>query len=149
MKSFHKFITLNPKYQAGASRAKLVMLGSVRNEQDQERVDELHRLLEELNLVDRVEIHTNVGYATLTEFLGRSKIGIHTMSDEHFGISIIEYMAAGLIPVAHDSAGPKLDIIVPFKNQKTGILRLISVCLYGRKYDGGFWTLIYLKFIFK
>lgn len=33
------------------------------------------------------------------------------MKEEHFGISIVEMMAAGLITIAHDSAGPKLDII--------------------------------------
>ena len=31
-------------------------------------------------------------------------------------------MAAGLIVVAHNSAGPKEDIVVPFKGEKTGFL---------------------------
>lgn len=35
------------------------------------------------------------------------------MWNEHFGICVVEYMAAGLIVVAHDSAGPKSDIVVP------------------------------------
>ena len=34
------------------------------------------------------------------------------MRDEHFGICNVEYMAAGVIPIAHDSAGPKEDIVV-------------------------------------
>jgi len=33
------------------------------------------------------------------------------MKDEHFGISVVEMMAAGLITIAHNSAGPKMDII--------------------------------------
>ena len=33
------------------------------------------------------------------------------MEAEHFGISVVEMLAAGLIVVAHNSAGPKLDII--------------------------------------
>ena len=33
------------------------------------------------------------------------------MEAEHFGISIVEMMAAGVIVVAHNSAGPKTDII--------------------------------------
>lgn len=33
------------------------------------------------------------------------------MEAEHFGISVVEMLAAGLIVVAHNSAGPKQDII--------------------------------------
>jgi alpha-1,2-mannosyltransferase len=33
------------------------------------------------------------------------------MEAEHFGISIVEMLAAGLVVVAHNSAGPKEDII--------------------------------------
>ena len=35
------------------------------------------------------------------------------MVDEHFGICVVEYMAAGAVPVAHASAGPAMDIVVP------------------------------------
>jgi len=35
------------------------------------------------------------------------------MKFEHFGISIVEMMAAGIIVIAHNSAGPKQDIIGP------------------------------------
>lgn len=38
-------------------------------------------------------------------------IGLHTMEYEHFGISLVEMLTAGLIVVAHDSAGPKYDIL--------------------------------------
>ena len=36
---------------------------------------------------------------------------MHTMKHEHFGIAIVELMSSGIITVAHNSAGPKLDII--------------------------------------
>lgn len=39
--------------------------------------------------------------------LGRAKIYLHAMIGEHFGISIVEAMAAGCIPVVHNSGGPK------------------------------------------
>jgi alpha-1,2-mannosyltransferase len=41
------------------------------------------------------------------------------MWNEHFGIAVVELMAAGLITIAHNSGGPKLDIISP---GKTGFL---------------------------
>ena len=34
------------------------------------------------------------------------------MWNEHFGIGVVEMQAAGLITIAHDSGGPKADIIV-------------------------------------
>ena len=34
------------------------------------------------------------------------------MWNEHFGICVVEYQAAGLICVVHDSGGPKQDIVV-------------------------------------
>uniref|UniRef100_A0A915MML7 GDP-Man:Man(3)GlcNAc(2)-PP-Dol alpha-1,2-mannosyltransferase n=1 Tax=Meloidogyne javanica TaxID=6303 RepID=A0A915MML7_MELJA len=43
--------------------------------------------------------------------LENSLIGLHTMWNEHFGISVVEGMAAGVIMVAHNSGGPALDII--------------------------------------
>ncbi|KAF1743218.1 hypothetical protein MXB_2028 [Myxobolus squamalis] len=40
-----------------------------------------------------------------------SLIGLHTMVQEHFGIGIVEMMASGLVVVAHESGGPKRDIM--------------------------------------
>ena len=38
------------------------------------------------------------------------------MWNEHFGIGIVEMMAAGLLVIAHNSGGPKSDIVVPLTN---------------------------------
>lgn len=43
------------------------------------------------------------------------------MRDEHFGIAIVELMASGIITIAHNSAGPKKDIIGTSK-QRIGFL---------------------------
>ena len=37
----------------------------------------------------------NVSHPELRGLLGGAVGGLHTMTDEHFGISIVEYMAAG------------------------------------------------------
>ena len=47
-------------------------------------------------------------------------IGLHAMVNEHFGIGIAEYMAAGLVPVANSSGGPLMDIVVPIDGEITG-----------------------------
>jgi len=41
------------------------------------------------------------------ELLQRAKVYIHCARDEQFGITIVEAMAAGLVPVVHDSGGPR------------------------------------------
>jgi len=37
----------------------------------------------------------NLPYKQLVALMGKASIGIHTMTDEHFGITIVEMMAAG------------------------------------------------------
>merc|ERR1712157_469329 len=42
---------------------------------------------------------------------------------EHFGIGVVEFMAAGAIPIAHNSGGPKSDIVVNWRGeQPVGLL---------------------------
>jgi alpha-1,2-mannosyltransferase len=42
------------------------------------------------------------------------------MWNEHFGIGVVEYQAAGLISVVHDSGGPRADIVVDLGDGATG-----------------------------
>ena len=53
-----------------------------------------------------------------------ASIAIHTMQDEHFGIGIVELLSAGLVVIAHNSAGPKYDILMNRNNsqEKFGFL---------------------------
>jgi glycosyltransferase involved in cell wall biosynthesis len=41
------------------------------------------------------------------ELLGGAKVYVHTAQNEHFGITIVESMAAGCVPVVNDSGGPR------------------------------------------
>ena len=56
---------------------------------------------------DNVDLRTDVTRDDLSVLLGKAKIYLHSMIGEHFGISVIEAMAAGCIPVVHNSGGPK------------------------------------------
>jgi alpha-1,2-mannosyltransferase len=42
-----------------------------------------------------VDWHVDVSWGELKALLGEAVAGLHTMEDEHFGISVVEYMAAG------------------------------------------------------
>lgn len=64
-------------------------------------------LAKHLALDTNVEFKLNVPYSELISEMQKATIGLHTMWNEHFGISIVECMAAGLIMVAHASGGPK------------------------------------------
>ena len=99
----------------GSSSAdlRLVLLGSCRDEGDAALVASLKDLATLLGIGPQVDFVVNGPYATLRDLLSTSSIGIHTMWNEHFGIGVVEMMAAGLITIAHNSGGPKTDIIGP------------------------------------
>ncbi|CAH1118531.1 unnamed protein product [Phaedon cochleariae] len=100
----------------------LVLCGSCRNEEDRRRVKDLQDFSKHLSLENNVEFKVNVPYEDLLEEFQKASIGIHTMLDEHFGISVVEQMAAGLIVVAHRSGGPLLDIIETSEGSRLGFL---------------------------
>ncbi|ORY95334.1 hypothetical protein BCR43DRAFT_492818 [Syncephalastrum racemosum] len=116
-----KLFDAYPRWKADPE-VELVLIGSSRNQGDENRIDDLKRLAEKLGVSARVRFEVNATYDTLVSSLGTAKIGLHTMWNEHFGIGVVEYMAAGLIPVAHNSAGPKLDIVTEYNGQPTGYL---------------------------
>ncbi len=41
------------------------------------------------------------------DILARAKVYVHCAENEHFGITIVEAMASGCVPVVHDSGGPQ------------------------------------------
>jgi alpha-1,2-mannosyltransferase len=119
VEAFKLFLERNP-----TSAARLCMLGSVRDkDEDRAIVEQLQRLIGQYKLEDHVRIVCNVPNDELVrEYYARALIGLHTMRDEHFGIGVVEMMAAGTIVVAHDSAGPREDIVVPYNGHATGLL---------------------------
>lgn len=120
IKSFKKFI--DNQGDKGRQNYKLLLAGSCRNEEDENRVTDLKNLCEELEISSSVEFHLNISFSQLKELLSQSTIGIHTMWNEHFGIGIVEFMAAGVIALAHNSGGPRLDIVTEWKGNETGFL---------------------------
>jgi alpha-1,2-mannosyltransferase len=94
-----------------AKGATLVLIGASRNSEDDERVSALRSLSAELGIRDQVEFKVNVPFSELCEEFGKAKAGLHTMWNEHFGIGVVELMASGVIAIAHDSGGPKFDIV--------------------------------------
>ncbi|MGB8779814.1 MAG: glycosyltransferase [Candidatus Bathyarchaeia archaeon] len=67
----------------------------------------LQKLTEKLGLKDRVKFFPDASRMEMKQILKKAKIYLHTMIGEHFGISIVEAMAMGCIPIIHDSGGAK------------------------------------------
>uniref|UniRef100_A0A8C6QSE9 GDP-Man:Man(3)GlcNAc(2)-PP-Dol alpha-1,2-mannosyltransferase n=1 Tax=Nannospalax galili TaxID=1026970 RepID=A0A8C6QSE9_NANGA len=101
---------------------KLILIGGCRNKDDEFRVNQLRSLSEELGVQEDVEFKINISFDELKNYLSEAAIGLHTMWNEHFGIGIVECMAAGTIILAHNSGGPKLDIVIPHEGHITGFL---------------------------
>lgn len=62
------------------------------------------------------------------------------MKHEHFGIAVVELMSSGIITIAHNSAGPRTDIIGPspkpvgyLAEDQEGYVLLVKTALF--KYE--------------
>ena len=101
--------------------AKLVLVGSVRDSEDATRVYNLRLLAHELKIKDHVDFLCDAPWSEILNRLRSSWVGVNGMWNEHFGIGVVEYQAAGLISVVNDSGGPKYDIVVDCDGGLTGI----------------------------
>ncbi len=91
--------------------SKFIMIGATRGNEDQDLVNELKRTAFDFGISSSVEFWENKPRVEIVQLFSQAKVAIHTMKEEHFGISVVEMMAAGLVTIAHNSAGPMLDII--------------------------------------
>lgn len=134
-----------------AKDAKLILVGSVRDDSDSKRVYQLRLMANELQVKDDVEFHLDAPWPDILKWLSKASIGVNGMWNEHFGIGVVEYQAAGLISVVHDSGGPKRDIVtkidglptglfIPFLPSFNGVILMIEYrlpCINSRRICGG------------
>jgi alpha-1,2-mannosyltransferase len=118
VKALHRLLLAHPEHWG---KVQLVLVGSVRGPEDAKRKEQVRKLAAERGLLasGAVEMPEDVDAVAKRDLLRRAAVGLHTMRDEHFGICVVEYMAAGAVPLAHNSAGPRLDIVVPALTAET------------------------------
>jgi glycosyltransferase involved in cell wall biosynthesis len=76
-------------------------------------VANLRRLEDHAKEYDNIEFYVNLSQTEVRDLLHSSKVFIHTADTEPFGMTIVEAIAAGCVPVVRDSgASPE---IVPFR----------------------------------
>jgi len=83
---------------------RFAMIGLVH---DRNVLQSVLRNIKRLNLVDRVKVLTNVSREDVKKILKSARVYLHTTVGEHFGISIVEGMAMGCLPIVHNSGGVK------------------------------------------
>lgn len=139
LQALYELRTLLIKNEDLWNKVKLIIAGSCRHEEDYVRLKNMQDLSKHLSLENNVEFKVNVSYAELLKLYQSARIGLHTMWNEHFGISIVECMAAGLIMVANRSGGPLLDIVETSEGSQNGYLAVDAVeyatCFYNILYN--------------
>lgn len=124
LRSFARFLEdYNESSQSRGSRPqpKLILIGSVRaSSPDETHIYNLRLLAHELKIRDHTTFICDASWPIVLEHLRHASIGTNAMWNEHFGIGVVEYQAAGLISVVHDSGGPKRDIVVDLGDGRTG-----------------------------
>jgi alpha-1,2-mannosyltransferase len=94
-----------PKIASQASKdIKYAVIGRLYNKAT---LTALESTVKKLDLTDRVKFYPDLPAKQKLELLARAKVYLHTMVGEHFGISIVEAMASGCIPIVHNSGGMK------------------------------------------
>ena len=68
---------------------------------------ELKQMVLSLGLADYITFEINASLDKLLSIIRESRVYFHPMVGEHFGMSILEAMAAGLIPVVTNEGGPR------------------------------------------
>lgn len=122
LQAFARFINSNHKLPSWPDqRPKMILIGSVRDSDDATRVYKLRLLAHELGIKDDVEFVCDATWPQMLEWMRKSSVGTNAMWNEHFGIGVVEYQAAGLISVVNNSGGPKLDIVIEVDGKPTGM----------------------------
>ncbi|TPX78593.1 GDP-Man:Man3GlcNAc2-PP-dolichol alpha-1,2-mannosyltransferase [Chytriomyces confervae] len=108
---------------SGPKKLRLLFIGGARHAADKALADSVLEYATRLGIRGNVDILVNAPFPDLQAWLGKASLGLHAMRDEHFGIGIVEYMAAGVIPIANNSGGPKMDIVsTSNRESRTGYL---------------------------
>jgi alpha-1,2-mannosyltransferase len=95
--------------------AKFLIMGKA-DEYSAPTFAKLRRLMCKFHVNDRIALLQNVPNKEFIETLSKAKVYLHIMPLDHFGISVVEAMASGCVPVVHKSGGPWMDIL----DQKQG-----------------------------
>ncbi|OJJ02911.1 hypothetical protein ASPVEDRAFT_194217 [Aspergillus versicolor CBS 583.65] len=131
LRSFARFLERYNSTQSDTSSTteepQLILIGNVRpSSPDETHIYNLRLLAHELRIRNNTTFLCDASWPTILSHLASSSIGVNAMWNEHFGICVVEYQAAGLIAVVHDSGGPREDIVVDLPEADTAPVTAIG-----------------------
>ena len=88
----------------GIGKKGMVIAGNLHH-YDNRYYQELRKMIADYDLSDDISLQVNISFSKLIQLMRLAKVYFHPRIDEHFGISIVEAMASGLVPVVSDSGG--------------------------------------------
>jgi glycosyltransferase involved in cell wall biosynthesis len=89
---------------------------------------ELKQMVLDLGLTDYITFEINASLDKLLSIIRESRVYFHPMIGEHFGMAVLEAMAAGLIPVVPNEGG--LTEFVPQEYQFNTIEQAAEIIMY-------------------
>lgn len=90
---------------------KFIIAGAVKGSRGLNVLRHIQEISKKLNVEDMLLILPNISEEEKIVLLCKAKVYVHPMKNEHFGISVVEAMAAGLPVIVNRSGGPYLDIL--------------------------------------
>lgn len=113
--TIEKNLELIPELASEIPEAEFYIFGST-NKTSWEIISEIKKTASKFK-VKNIHLKPNAPLNEMLSIYRKAKIYLHTMINEHFGLSIVEAMASGLVPIVHKSGGPYMDIL----NGKQGV----------------------------
>ena len=105
-----KGLEIIPEIASYVRDCEFVVVG-IADKESEQCLKELFGEIERLGVQRRVRVFMNKPYGFTLSALSTAKIFLHTQSTEAFGMSIVESMAAGCIPIVPRTGGPWIDIL--------------------------------------
>jgi len=105
-----KGLEIIPKIAKRIENCKFIIIGTA-DMNSEECLKEISERTKKLGVQARVRIFVNTPFNLVLEKLFTAKVFLHTQPTEAFGISIVESMAAGCVPVVPRDGGPWFDIL--------------------------------------
>jgi alpha-1,2-mannosyltransferase len=105
-----KNLELIPKIAKRVVNSKFLIIGPS-DKASETTIKNITGLARSLGVQAKVQVLTNEPQSVLHQILSEAKVLLHTQFFEAFGMSVVEAMAAGCVPIVPNIGGPWLDIL--------------------------------------